>query len=133
MRREASAVLIVGAIVAIQALFSIAVLASDGGDPERAAKQAGEDRWVPSLAIISVAIGAVIGFGASYWISKVGIDYGNLERAGVTIRDRIYPVMKRSQYVVFPIWAFFLTTLVGIFPAVFASRITPARAMRRSF
>jgi hypothetical protein len=55
MRRDASAVLIVGAIVAFLALFPIAALAIDGGGPEEPAKQAGEDRWVPSLAIIAGA------------------------------------------------------------------------------
>ena len=40
-----------GAVVALQALFPIASLATDAGDPEEPAKQAGEDRWVPSLAI----------------------------------------------------------------------------------
>ena len=49
----------VGAIVALSALFPIASLASDGRDPERTSrqkgKQAGEDLWVPSLAITSGA------------------------------------------------------------------------------
>jgi hypothetical protein len=38
-------------IVALGALFPAASLAVDGGDPEEPTKQAGEDRWVPSLAI----------------------------------------------------------------------------------
>jgi hypothetical protein len=42
-----------GAVVAFQALFPIASLALDGGDPEEPARQEGEDRWVPSLAITS--------------------------------------------------------------------------------
>ena len=53
MRRGASAVLRIGAIVALAALFPSALLAADGGDPAESAKQAGEDRWVPSLAITS--------------------------------------------------------------------------------
>jgi len=43
----------VGAVVALQALFPIAPLAAGGGDPEEPVEQAGEDRWVPSLAITS--------------------------------------------------------------------------------
>jgi hypothetical protein len=38
-------------IVALGALFPTASLAADGADPEEPTKQAGEDRWVPSLAI----------------------------------------------------------------------------------
>jgi ABC-type antimicrobial peptide transport system permease subunit len=86
-----------------------------------------------ALALISVAIGIVIGFGASFWVGRTGFDYGNLEMAGVTLRDRIYPVLQWTQYVVIPAWAFALTTLVGIYPAIYAARITPARAMRKSF
>ena len=53
MRKEASVFLIIGAVVALQAIFSIASLATDGGELEEPTKQAGEDRWVPSLAITS--------------------------------------------------------------------------------
>lgn len=52
MRKGANIFLIIGAVVALSALFPIASLATDGGDPGEPAKQAGEDRWVPSLAII---------------------------------------------------------------------------------
>ena len=45
----------VGAIAALGALFPIASLATDAGKSDGPAKQAGEDRWVPSLAITSGA------------------------------------------------------------------------------
>jgi hypothetical protein len=51
MRKRANLFLLVGAVVALQALFPIASLAAAGGDPAEPARQAGEDRWVPSLAI----------------------------------------------------------------------------------
>jgi hypothetical protein len=51
VRKGANLFPIIGAVVALQAIFSIASLATDGGGPEERAKQAGEDRWVPSLAI----------------------------------------------------------------------------------
>ena len=53
MRRGVSFVRMFGAVVALQALLPITSLATDAGDPEQPAKQAGEDRWVPSLAITS--------------------------------------------------------------------------------
>jgi hypothetical protein len=43
----------VGAIIALSALVPIASLAADGGNSTESAKQAGEDRWIPSLAITS--------------------------------------------------------------------------------
>jgi len=45
--------MLIGAVVALGMLFPIASLATNGGNPEDPAKQAGEDRWVPSLAITS--------------------------------------------------------------------------------
>jgi hypothetical protein len=51
VRKGANVFLTIGAVVALRALFPIASLASDGGDPAEPARQAGEDRWVPSLAI----------------------------------------------------------------------------------
>ena len=48
MWKRANLFLVIGAVLARQALFPIASLAADGG-PEGA--QAGEHRWVPSLAI----------------------------------------------------------------------------------
>jgi hypothetical protein len=53
VRNGANLFPIIGAVVALQALFPIASLATDGDDPEEHGKQAGEDRWVPSLAITS--------------------------------------------------------------------------------
>jgi len=55
VRKGANVFLTIGAVVALRALFPIASLATDGGDPAEPARQAGEDRWVPSLAITSGA------------------------------------------------------------------------------
>lgn len=85
------------------------------------------------LAVIAIFLGMIIAIGVSLWVKHVGIDYGNLEMAGVTLRDKIYPTIRWSQYVIYPAWAFVLTTLVGIYPAFHASRVSPAEAMRKSF
>jgi hypothetical protein len=51
MRKGAYRFWIIGAIVASQVLFPTASLAEDAGELKESAKQAGENRWVPSLAI----------------------------------------------------------------------------------
>ena len=53
MRKGAYRFRIIGAIVASQVLFPTASLAEDAGELKESAKQAGENRWVPSLAITS--------------------------------------------------------------------------------
>lgn len=55
MQKRANDLLLVGALVALGLLIPIASLATDAGKSAGPAKQAGEDRWVPSLAITSGA------------------------------------------------------------------------------
>jgi ABC-type lipoprotein release transport system permease subunit len=83
------------------------------------------------LAIISIVIGIILGFAVSYIFSITGIDYRGLEFVGVTIQEMIYPVLKYEQYIVYPVWLFVFTVIIAIYPAVFAAKITPSKAMKR--
>ncbi len=85
-----------------------------------------------SLAVISIIIGIVLGYGLTRYYQVVGIDYRGLEFTGVTIKSLLYPVMRSYQYVVYPIWLFVFTALVGLYPAIYAARLTPAKAMKKS-
>jgi ABC-type antimicrobial peptide transport system permease subunit len=51
----------------------------------------------------------------------------------VTFRDKIYPVFRAVQFVKYPFWVIVITMVVGLYPAAYAARLTPARAMRKSF
>lgn len=84
-----------------------------------------------ALAILSIILGNIIGFVATYITAQVGINYTGIEFAGVTFRELIYPVLKFEQFTMYPFWVFVLTLLVGIYPAVYAAKISPANAMRR--
>jgi hypothetical protein len=53
VRKGANLFGIIGAVVALWAFFPTASHAADGGELEESTQQAGEDRWVPSLAITS--------------------------------------------------------------------------------
>jgi ABC-type lipoprotein release transport system permease subunit len=85
-----------------------------------------------SLAVVAIVFGCIIGLVATLWVGQIGIDYGGIEYAGTTIRDRIYPMFSPDQYVIYPAALFLLTTLVGLYPAASAARLTPATAMRKS-
>ena len=80
---------------------------------------------------IEVGIGTVVGLVSSAIFAKTGIDYTGIEFAGATMRDVMYARIIPSQYVVYPIVVFAVTTLVGIYPAIYAARLTPALAMRK--
>ena len=85
------------------------------------------------LGVISCTIGIALGLGLTYYFSIVGIDYTGIEYAGITFQKAIYTVFNLRQYVDFPIGLLLFTVAIGIYPAVYAARLTPAKAMRRSF
>lgn len=86
-----------------------------------------------SIAVISMAIGILLGFVLTLALQSVGIDYSGLEFGGLTFREKLYPIPALSQYIFYPAWLFVFTVLVGFYPGWYAARLKPARAMRRSF
>jgi ABC-type lipoprotein release transport system permease subunit len=86
-----------------------------------------------SLAVVSIGMGIAIGLLVTWLVGISGIDYSGIEFGGVTIREPLYPVMKPYQFILYPALVFVFTTLIGIFPAVRAARMSPADAMRKSF
>jgi ABC-type antimicrobial peptide transport system permease subunit len=86
-----------------------------------------------ALSVISIALGMVISAVILTLVSHSGIDYTGIDYAGVTFRDKIYPVFRAVQFVKYPFWVIVITMVVGLYPAAYAARLTPARAMRKSF
>jgi lipoprotein-releasing system permease protein len=86
-----------------------------------------------ALSLLSIILGSILGLIITYIIMKVGINYTGIEFSGVTFRELLYPVLKIKQFIIYPIAVFVFTTLTGLYPAVFAARMSPSKAMRRSF
>ena len=86
-----------------------------------------------ALAIVSIALGALLGFGLTWIFTRVGIDYTGIEMMGVTIQELIYPVMTIKPFILYPLCVFIFTIITGLYPARYAAKIAPATAMRRSF
>jgi ABC-type lipoprotein release transport system permease subunit len=85
-----------------------------------------------SLAIVSMVLGMILAYVVTRIFSVVGIDYTGIEFVGVTFRELLYPVMSIRQYIVYPFWVFIFTVVVGLYPAIYAARMKPAEAMRKS-
>jgi ABC-type lipoprotein release transport system permease subunit len=85
-----------------------------------------------ALSVLSIGIGIILGFLITYLTSKVGINYTGIEFAGITFRELLYPVLKLKQFIFYPFWVFVFTEIAGVYPAVYAARIIPADAMRKS-
>jgi ABC-type antimicrobial peptide transport system permease subunit len=86
-----------------------------------------------ALSVVSIGLGLIISVLLLLLVTKTGIDYTGIDYAGVTFREKIYPVVTLVQFIKYPFWVFVITTVVGLYPALYAARLTPARAMRRSF
>lgn len=86
-----------------------------------------------ALALLSIILGAILGMIVTYIVMQTGINYTGIEFAGVTFRKLLYPVLTFKQFVVYPAVVFVFTLLVALYPAAYAARLTPAKAMRRSF
>jgi len=85
-----------------------------------------------SLSLISIIFGLGLGLLVMKIFSVYGINYMGIEFASVTITEFIYPVMTLRQFTFFPALIFIFALVAAIYPAVFATRLTPAKAMQRS-
>jgi ABC-type lipoprotein release transport system permease subunit len=86
-----------------------------------------------AVAVIAIGLGMALGLLLLYIVSQTGIDYGGIEYEGVTFRKLLYPVTEIRQFIVYPVSAFLFTLLIALYPATYAARLTPAKAMRKSF
>ena len=86
-----------------------------------------------ALAIVSIALGALLGFFVTALLNHTGIDYTGIEMVGVTLQELIRPVLTVQQFIIYPVWLFIFTIIAGLYPARYAAKMSPAAAMRRSF
>ncbi|UCD63110.1 MAG: ABC transporter permease [Candidatus Zixiibacteriota bacterium] len=85
-----------------------------------------------ALSVLSIVFGSLLGFAITFATAQLGIDYTGIEFSGVTFRELLYPELKIAQFVIYPLSVFVFTVLVGLYPATFAARMSPAKAMRRT-
>ena len=112
-------------------MFEFGVLRAVGTRPLRMAQvilfEAG------ALAIVSIGLGATLGWLVTAIFVHRGIDYTGIEMMGVTMQELIRPIMAVRQFILYPIWIFVFTIIAGLYPARYVAKMTPVDAMRRSF
>lgn len=84
------------------------------------------------LAILGLIFGFIIGTPIIWYFSIHGIPFGDLQFQGLTIADKIKTVMTPAQFTIFPLWMIGLTLVASVYPAIFAAKIIPSRALQRA-
>ena len=109
-------------------IFEFAVLRAIGTRPYQMALMIMMEAAV--LAVLGVLIGLLIGGGATGLMALWGLDYGGMEMQGVTLKDRVYPVVAFVQFGVYPLLFLGFSILVAVYPAIHTARLVPAKAMK---
>ena len=86
-----------------------------------------------ALAIVSIVLGAILGFALTLIFARVGLDYTGNEMMGMTIQEVIRPVLTIEQFIIYPVSVFVFTIIAGLYPAWHVAKMSPVDAMRRSF
>jgi len=111
-------------------MFEFGVLRAVGTRPWHVARLIVLEAGV--LAVLSIILGVILGGLITWWVAHTGIDYRGIEMLGVTLREMIYPRLMPVQFWKYPLWVLMMTMLVGIYPAIYAARLVPATAIRKS-
>jgi ABC-type lipoprotein release transport system permease subunit len=88
------------------------------------------------LSLVSLGVGAVLGFGAHLYLAEHGFDMGfasgeQLTAAGVVFDSVLYSELAPARVLLLVGIVFSVTMTVGIYPAIRASRVDPVRAITR--
>jgi ABC-type lipoprotein release transport system permease subunit len=85
---------------------------------------------VAILAIFSIILGSIIGSAMNYVLSIYGISMGETVTMGGIEFSKMFTEVNLRTIIIPGITVLFTAILVGIFPAIKAARIAPAKAMR---
>ena len=84
------------------------------------------------LALISCAVGLIFGYLSSSYFQENGIPMGRMEMSGILLDGNLHTRISLYQFINFPIYVTLLTVVAAIYPAIFASKIVPTRALQRA-
>lgn len=84
------------------------------------------------LSMVSILTGLILGAAAIAIVGHTGIDYTGIEFGGTIFSRPIFPAFALRQFIQYPLWVLLFTVAAAVYPAVYAARMNPIEAMRRS-
>jgi len=82
------------------------------------------------LSVLSMILGAGLGLGANAFLARHGIRFGQGVTYGGMVFDTLRSEINLRSFIIPAVTVLVAALLVGLFPALKASRTDPARAMR---
>jgi ABC-type lipoprotein release transport system permease subunit len=84
------------------------------------------------LALLGVAAGLLLGAGVVAYLARVGIEFsadamGAVE--GMALGSKMYPAFAPGEAITLSLLMFFIVSLVSIYPAWYAARMEPVKAL----
>jgi ABC-type lipoprotein release transport system permease subunit len=88
------------------------------------------------LSIVSLGVGAILGFGAHLYLAEHGLDMGfvsqeHLTMAGTIFDSVMYSELAPARVLLLLGIVFSVTFLAGVYPAIRAARVDPVRAITK--
>ncbi len=84
------------------------------------------------LAVAGIAAGQVLGFAAVTYLGKVGLGFSEDAMAsveGIAYGSKMYAEFAPDQAIILSIFMFVVVTLVSLYPAWYAARLDPVKAL----
>lgn len=84
------------------------------------------------IAVVSVIFGMILGGALGVYYAEHGVPIGEFEVSGIAIHDNLPAVLSIAQFTRFPLFVVLLTVIAATYPAIYAARILPSRALQRT-
>ncbi|MBT3236788.1 MAG: ABC transporter permease [Bdellovibrionales bacterium] len=107
-------------------LFELGVLRAIGTRPQQIVAMIIAESAV--LSVASVIVGTLLAILFGTLLAVYGIDYGAMEIGETTLHKPIKFIFNLRQFTLYPVATIIFSMLVAIYPGVYASKMTLARA-----
>lgn len=85
-----------------------------------------------SIGLLGCLLGMFLGAVFGFYLQIFGISYSGAEFNGISFSEPLRPIFRLEQYTLIPLMVLLLTTISGIYPAIYTARMGISESMRKS-